>query len=128
MSFSIVYLQATTLNHLPAVKTGANSLIDNKDSSIVPILPNVYDLSTQEEDSSAKSAPEDVVTDDCATPDVMSVEMLSSPSVSSSSSTTSEEDVSSSDESGSLDDDDGLLGLLAETLDYDFDPNLLCFD
>jgi hypothetical protein len=115
-------------NTLPAVKTGANSLMNNMDSNIMSVLPNECDLPTTEEDSSAKNEDDDVATDDwCATPDVMSVEMLSSSSVSSYSSLSSEEDISSS-ETRSMEDDDDLLDLLAETLDVDFDPNLLCFD
>mmetsp|Transcript_31626 Transcript_31626/g.63884 ORF Transcript_31626/g.63884 Transcript_31626/m.63884 type:complete len:321 (+) Transcript_31626:83-1045(+) len=112
-----------------AVKTGANSLMNNMDSNIMPLLPNECDLSTTEEkDSSAKNEGDvAVTTDDCATPDVTSVEMLSSSSVSSVSSSSSEEDISSS-ETRSLEDDDDLLDLLAETLDVDFDPDLLCFD
>ena len=111
------------------MKTGANSLMNNMDSNIMPLLPNECDLSTTEEkDSSAKNEGDvAVTTDDCATPDVTSVEMLSSSSVSSVSSLSSEEDISSS-ETRSLEDDDDLLDLLAETLDVDFDPDLLCFD
>lgn len=109
------------------MKTGANSLMNNMDSNIMPVLPNEFDLTTTEEDSSSKNEDDDVVTDDRATPDIMSVEMPSSSSVSSYSSLSSEEDVSSSG-TGSLEGDDDLLDLLAETLDVDFDPNLLCFD
>lgn len=109
------------------MKTGANSLMNNMDSNIMPVLPNMCDHhSTTEED-------DDVVVartcDDCATPDVMSVEMLRSSSAvsSSTSSLSSEEDVSLSEmETRSLEDDDNdLLDLLAETLDVDFDPDLL---
>ena len=55
----------------------------------------------------------------------MSVEMLSSSSVAYSSSS-----VSSEEETRSFDGDQesDLLELLAETLDVDFDPNLLCFE
>lgn len=100
--------------------------MNNMDSNIMPVLPNMCDHhSTTEEGDVAVAR-----TDDCATPDVMSVEMLrSSSSVSSStSSLSSEEDVSSSEtETRSMedDDDDDLLDLLAETLDVDFDPDLL---
>ena len=114
------------------MKTGANSLMNNMDSNFMPaVLPNECDLSTteEEEDSSiTKNEDGDVVvttTDACATPDVKSVEMLSS-SVSSVSSLSSEEEVSSSLEMRSAEaDDDDLLDLLAETLDVDFDPDLL---
>lgn len=106
------------------MKTGANSLMNNMDSNIMSALPNMCDhRSTTEEDDVAVVAR----TDDCATPDVMSVEMLrSSSTVSSTSSLSSEEDVSSSEtETRSMEDDDDLLDLLAETLDVDFDPDLL---
>ncbi len=105
------------------MKTGANSLMNNVDSNIMPVLPNTCDHhSTTEEDVNVAVARTD---DDCATPDVLSVEMLrSSSSVSSTSSLSSEEDVSSS-ETRSMEDDDDLLDLLAETLDVNFDPDLL---
>jgi hypothetical protein len=101
--------------------------MDNVDSNIKPVLPDEHDLITTEDDSTSakrKNDEDDVVPDDCATPDVKSVEMLSSPA--SSSFVSSEEDVSSLD-SMSIDDGE-LLDLLAETLDVDFDHNLLCFD
>ena len=109
------------------MKTGANSLMNNMDSNIMPVLPNACDRhSTTEENVNVAVARTD---DDCATPDVMSVEMLRSSSTvsSSTSSLSSEEDISSSEtEARSLeDDDDDLLDLLAETLDVDFDPDLL---
>lgn len=117
------------------MKTGANSLImnNNEDSCVKPILPYEYDLTsaaTEDDDiSSGKNEDDDDVAttnDDCATPDFMSVEMLSSSSVAySSSSVSSEEDTKSFEG----DQDGDLLELLAETLDVDFDPNLLlCFD
>ena len=112
------------------MKTGANSLMNNMDSNFMPaVLPNECDLSTtEEEEDSSITKNEDgnvvVTTDACATPDVRSVEMLSS-SVSSVSSLSSEEEVSSSLEMRSTEDDDDLLDLLAETLDVDFDPDLL---
>ena len=113
------------------MKTGANSLMNNMDSNFMPaVLPNECDLSTTEEEedsSTTKNEDGDVVvtTDACATPDVRSVEMLSS-SVSSVSSLSSEEEASSSLEMRSAEtDDDDLLDLLAETLDVDFDPDLL---
>ena len=121
---------------LPAVKTGANSLIMdiNEDSNVKPILPDEYDLTsaTTEDDDISFDKNEDnnddvaTTTDDCATPDIMSVEMLSSSSVAYSSlSLSSEEEETRSFEG---DQDGDLLELLAETLDVDFDPNLLCFD
>jgi len=124
------------LNFLPAVKTGANSLImdNNEDSSVKPVLPDEYDLTsaTTEDDDISFDKNEDnnddvaTTTDDCATPDIMSVEMLSSSSVAySCSSVSSEEEETRSFEG---DQDSDLLELLAETLDVDFDPNLLCFD
>jgi hypothetical protein len=123
------------LHFLPAVKTGANSLImgNNEDSSVKPVLPDEYDLTsatTEDDDISFDKNEDDngdvaTTTDDCATPDIMSVEMLSSSSVAYSSSSVSSEEETRSFEG---DDDGDLLELLAETLDVDFDPNLLCFD
>ena len=104
------------------MKTGANSLMNNMDSNIMPVLPNTCDRSMTEEDDDGVVVPTD---NDCATPDVLSVEMLrSSSSVSSTPPLSSEEDVSSS-ETRSMEDDDDLLDLLAETLDVNFDPDLL---
>jgi hypothetical protein len=121
------------LHFLPAVKTGANSLImdNNEDSSVKPVLPDEYDLTSAAEDdniSSDKNEDDNDVattTDDCATPDFMSVEMLSSSSVAYSSSSVSSEEETRSFEG---DQDSDLLELLAETLDVDFDPNLICFE
>jgi hypothetical protein len=119
---------------LPAVKTGANSLKmdNNEDSSVKPVLPDEYDLTSAatEDDNISSDKNEDdndvaTTTDDCATPDFMSVEMLSSSSVAYSSSSVSSEEETRSFEG---DQDGDLLELLAETLDVDFDPNLLCFD
>ena len=117
------------------MKTGANSFImdNNEDSNVKPILPDEYDLTSAAEDediSSDKNEDDNddvaTTTDDCATPDIMSVEMLSSSSVAYSSlSLSSEEEETRSFEG---DQDSDLLELLAETLDVDFDPNLLCFD
>ena len=116
------------------MKTGANSLImdNNEDSSVKPVLPDEYDLmsaATKDDISFDKSEDNNdvaITADDCATPDIMSVEMLSSSSVAySSSSVSSEEEETRSFEG---DQDGDLLELLAETLDVDFDPNLLCFD
>ena len=117
------------------MKTGANSLImdNNEDSSVKPVLPDEYDLTSAatEDDNISSDKNEDdnddvaTTTDDCATPDFMSVEMLSSSSVAYSSSSVSSEEETRSFEG---DQDGDLLELLAETLDVDFDPNLLCFD
>ena len=106
------------------MKTGANSLMNNMDSNIMPVLPNTCDRSMTEEDDDGVVVPTD---NDCATPDVLSVEMLkSSSTVSSTSSLSSEEDVSSSEtETRSMEEDDDLFDLLAETLDVNFDPDLL---
>jgi hypothetical protein len=104
----------------------------NEDSNVKPILPDEYDLTSATEDddiSSDKNEDDNDVattTDDCATPDFMSVEMLSPSSVAySSSSVSSEEEETRSFEG---DQDSDLLELLAETLDVDFDPNLICFE
>jgi len=110
--------------------TGANSLKNDKD--ILPKLPN-FDLPTEEDTATAK----DSVVDANATPDIKSVEMLSSSSSSSSVSTESSNAESltttitaasarnEGKEEGSIDNDDDLLDLLVETLDVDFDHNLL---
>ncbi|KAL7497959.1 hypothetical protein ACHAWT_005858 [Skeletonema menzelii] len=114
--------------YLPAVKyTGANSLTNDKD--ILPELPK-FDLPKGEVTATAQVSVADV--DANATPDVKSVEMpSSSSSVSTESSnadslttaaaTTSNE----SEKEGSIENDDDLLDLLVETLDVDFDHNLL---
>ena len=79
----IIFSLATS--SLPAVKyTGANSLKNDKD--ILPKLPN-FDLPTEEDTATAKDSVADV--DANATPDIKSVEMLSSSSSSSSVSTES---------------------------------------
>ena len=123
------------LHFLPAVKTGANSLImdNDEDSNVKPVLPDEYDLTstaTEDEDISSDKNEDDndvaTTTGDCATPDIMSVEMLSSSSVAYSSlSLSSEEEETRSFEG---DQDGDLLELLVETLDVDFDPNLICFE
>ena len=98
------------------MKTGANSLMTDKD--ILPQLPEC-DFSTEEDTS------EDVHAN--ATPDIKSVEMLMS-SVSSVSTTRSSDNSASSEgEEGSNNEnvDDELLDLLVETLDGDFDHDLL---
>jgi len=107
--------------------TGANSLTNDKD--ILPELPK-FDLPKGEVTATAQVSVADV--DANATPDVKSVEMpSSSSSVSTESSnadslttaaaTTSNE----SEKEGSIENDDDLLDLLVETLDVDFDHNLL---
>lgn len=107
--------------------TGANSLMTDKDIS--PKLPE-FDFPTEEGVVTALDSVADV--DANATPDIKSVEM---PSSSSSVSTersnadslltaaasTSNEGM----EEGGIDNDDDLLDLLVETLDVDFDHNLL---
>jgi len=110
--------------------TGANSLMNDKD--ILPKLPK-FDLPTEEDGAAAQNSVADV--DANATPDIKSVEMLSSSSSSSSVSTErSNADslltaaASASNEGkdeGNIENDDDLLDLLVETLDVDFDHNLL---
>ena len=104
------------------MKTGANSLMTDKD--ILPQLPECV-FSTEEDTS------EDVHAN--ATPDIKSVEMLMT-SVSSVSTTRSCDNsavtavaTSSEGEDGSNNEnvDDELLDLLVETLDGDFDHDLL---
>lgn len=112
--------------------TGANSLMNDK--VIPPKLPK-SDLLTEEDVAAAQD--QDGVDDvgANATPDIKSVEMLS-PSSSSSSVSTDRSNAdslvtaaaSTSNEGmdeGSIDNDDDLLDLLVETLDVDFDHNLL---
>ena len=103
------------------MKTGANSLMNDKD--IQPQLPEC-DLSKEE----------DTGVDVSATPDVKSVEMLSSSASSVSSARSSEDSAmtafgstySEGEGEGSIEnDDDELLDLLVETLDGEFDHDLL---
>jgi hypothetical protein len=110
--------------------TGANSLTNDKD--ILPEIPT-FDLPSGEDTATAQDSAADV--DANATPDFKSVEM---PMPSSSSSVTTESSkadsfttaatttTSNEGEKGcSVDNDDDLLDLLVETLDVDFDHNLL---
>ena len=109
--------------------TGANSLTNDKD--ILPEIPT-FDLPSGEDTATAQDIAADV--DANATPDFKSsVEMpSSSSSVSTESSkadsltTAATTTASIEGEKGcSVDNDDDLLDLLVETLDVDFDHNLL---
>ncbi len=110
--------------------TGANSLTNDKD--ILPEIPT-FDLPSGEDTATAQDSAADV--DANATPDFKSsVEMppSSSLSVSTESSkadsfTTAATTTTSNEceKECSVDNDDDLLDLLVETLDVDFDHNLL---
>ncbi len=108
--------------------TGANSLMNDKD--ILPKLPK-FDLPTEEVVAAAQDSVADVDTN--ATPDIKSVEMLSSSSSVSTERSNADSFVTAAAAStsndgkdvGSIDYDDDLLDLLVETLDVDFDHNLL---
>lgn len=107
--------------------TGANSLMNDKGS--LPKLPEC-DLLTEEGAATSNGSVADF--DANATPDINSVEMRSS----SSSVSTEGSNIDSlqtavatksreGEEEGSFDSDDELLDLLVETLDVDFDHNVL---
>ena len=110
--------------------TGANSLTNDKD--ILPEIPT-FDLPSGEDTATAQDSAADV--DANATPDFKSsVEMPSSSSSVSTESSKADSlttaatttTASSEGEKGcSVDNDDDLLDLLVETLDVDFDHNLL---
>ena len=101
--------------------TGANSL--NSDMDISPKLPE-FRLPTDEDTVAANDSAADV--DDHATPDIKSVEMPSSSSVSTDSSGGPDTlQTGPRKEDCIIGDDEDLLDLLVETLDVDFDLDIL---